>query len=118
MQDLLPNWLNKLSLPHRYYTLLAWLPSFFELALGLNVQSSSLLTLIPYIAMVLMTPFVGPVADGLVKKGWRLTNVRKLAQVSIISCPALDYTWRRTGNSSCLHGESLLLRRLSISARW
>lgn len=65
----------------RYYTLLAWLPSFFELALGLNVQSSSLLTLIPYIAMVLMTPFVGPVADGLVKRGWSLTNVRKLAQV-------------------------------------
>lgn len=65
----------------RYYTLLAWLPSFFELALGLSVQSSSLLTLIPYIAMVLMTPFVGPVADGLVKRGWSLTNVRKLAQV-------------------------------------
>lgn len=64
----------------RYYTLLAWLPSFFELALGLNVQFSSLLTLIPYVAMVVMTPFVGPVADGLVKKGWKLTNVRKLAQ--------------------------------------
>jgi hypothetical protein len=31
-----------------YYTLLAWLPSYFELALGLNVQESSFLTLIPY----------------------------------------------------------------------
>ena len=30
-----------------YYTLLAWLPSYFELALGLNVQESSFLTLIP-----------------------------------------------------------------------
>lgn len=67
---------------HRYYTLLAWLPSYFELALGLNVASSSLLTLIPYITMVVMTPLVGPVADGLVKKGWKLTNVRKLAQAS------------------------------------
>ncbi len=38
-----------------YYTLLAWLPSFFELALGLNVNSSSLLTLIPYIAMTVPT---------------------------------------------------------------
>ena len=64
-----------------YYTLLAWLPSFFELSLGLNVESSSLLTLIPYIAMTAMTPFVGPVADGLVNKGWSVTNVRKLAQV-------------------------------------
>ena len=61
--------------------MLAWLPSYFELALGLNVESSSLLTLIPYIAMVLMTPLVGPVADGLVKKGWNLTNIRKSAQV-------------------------------------
>ena len=45
-----------------YYTLLAWLPSYFELSLGLNVESSSLLTLIPYLAMTAMTPFVGPVA--------------------------------------------------------
>ena len=41
-----------------YYTLLAWLPSFFELALHLNVQSSSILTVIPYLAMTLMTPLV------------------------------------------------------------
>ena len=64
-----------------YYTLLAWLPSYFELALGLPVDSSSLLTLIPYVTMVIMTPFVGPIADGLVKKGWTITRVRKLAQV-------------------------------------
>jgi cyanate permease len=64
-----------------YYTLLAWLPSFFELSLGLNVESSSLLTLIPYLAMTAMTPFVGPIADSLVSKGWSITNVRKLAQV-------------------------------------
>jgi hypothetical protein len=67
-----------------YYTLLAWLPSYFELSLGLNVESSSLLTLIPYIAMTCMTPFVGPVADGLVQNGWKVTNVRKLAQVRSI----------------------------------
>jgi cytoskeletal protein RodZ len=41
-----------------YYTLLAWLPSYFELALGLNVQESSFLTLIPYVAMIAMTPVV------------------------------------------------------------
>ena len=70
-----------------YYTLLAWLPSYFELALGLPVDASSLLTLIPYVTMVAMTPFVGPVADGLVKKEWTITRVRKLAQVS--SCSLL-----------------------------
>lgn len=41
-----------------YYTLLAWLPSYFEMALGLNVQESSFLTLIPYVAMIAMTPVV------------------------------------------------------------
>lgn len=71
-----------------YYTLLAWLPSYFELALGLSVDKSSLLTLIPYIAMTLMTPFVGPVADGLVSKGWSVTSVRKLAQGIAFAGPA------------------------------
>jgi len=80
-----------------YYTLLAWLPSYFEMALGLNVQESSFLTLIPYVAMVLMTPVVGPVADGLIKRGWALTSVRKLSQgiafvgpaVCMIACATL-----------------------------
>ncbi|KAK9916910.1 hypothetical protein WJX75_008641 [Coccomyxa subellipsoidea] len=72
-----------------YYTLLAWLPSFFELSLGLTVESSSLLTLIPYLAMTAMTPFVGPVADGLVSRGWSVTDVRKLAQGVAFAGPAL-----------------------------
>jgi ACS family sodium-dependent inorganic phosphate cotransporter len=72
-----------------YYTLLAWLPSYFELALGLNVEKSSLLTLIPYIAMTAMTPVVGPVADTLVNKGWTVTSVRKLAQGIAFAGPAV-----------------------------
>jgi ACS family sodium-dependent inorganic phosphate cotransporter len=72
-----------------YYTLLAWLPSYFELSLGLNVQRSSLLTLIPYLAMTAMTPFVGPVADGLVANGWPVTRVRKLCQGISFAGPAL-----------------------------
>ena len=47
------------------------------------MESSSLLTLIPYLAMTAMTPFVGPVADGLVSKGCTVTNVRKVAQVCL-----------------------------------
>lgn len=72
-----------------YYTLLAWLPSYFEMALGLNVEKSSLLTLIPYIAMTLMTPFVGPVADGLVNRGWSVTTVRKMSQGIAFAGPAV-----------------------------
>lgn len=63
-----------------YYTLLAWLPSYFDLALGLDVSQSSSLTLIPYLSMVVMTAFVGPTADGLIARGWSITSVRKLCQ--------------------------------------
>ena len=59
------------------------------MALGLNVEKSSLLTLIPYIAMTIMTPFVGPVADGLVSKGWSVTTVRKMSQGIAFAGPAL-----------------------------
>jgi ACS family sodium-dependent inorganic phosphate cotransporter len=72
-----------------YYTLLAWLPSYFDMALGLNIEKSSLLTLIPYIAMTIMTPFVGPVADGLVSRGWSVTAVRKLSQGISFAGPAV-----------------------------
>jgi MFS transporter, ACS family, solute carrier family 17 (sodium-dependent inorganic phosphate cotransporter), other len=30
--------------------------------------------------MVIMTPFVGPAADGLISRGWSVTTVRKLCQ--------------------------------------
>ena len=103
----------------RYYTLLAWLPSFFELALGLNVQSSSLLTLIPYIAMVLMTPFVGPVADGLVKRGWSLTNVRKLAQVcmhAIFGIGVSAYTMSHVSLTTLHQGRSSSLSKRLYAA--
>lgn len=63
-----------------YYTLLAWLPSYFELALGLNVEKSSILTLIPYVAMIAMMPLVGPIADRMVERGMPLTRVRKICQ--------------------------------------
>ena len=38
-----------------YYTLLAWLPSYFEGALGASLTASSTLSLLPYVAMVAMT---------------------------------------------------------------
>jgi len=87
-----------------YYTLLAWLPSYFELSLGLSVEGSSLLTLIPYVSMTAMTPFVGPVADALVARGWSITRVRKLAQVGTpppAGCPQGAPT-RNTASSTAV----------------
>eukprot|EP00803_Ostreobium_quekettii_P003718 evm.model.scf_1083.5 EVM.evm.TU.scf_1083.5 scf_1083:48497-52568(-) len=72
-----------------YYTLLSWLPSYFELALNLDIQNSSFLTVIPYLSMTAMTPLVGPAADALVGKGWSVTHVRKLSQGIAFLGPAL-----------------------------
>jgi MFS transporter, ACS family, solute carrier family 17 (sodium-dependent inorganic phosphate cotransporter), other len=72
-----------------YYTLLSWLPSYFDLALGLKVDKSSIFTLIPYLAMVVMTPFVGPTADGLIAQGVPVTRVRKLCQGLSLVGPAI-----------------------------
>lgn len=100
-----------------YYTLLAWLPSYFELALGLNVEKSSFLTLIPYIAMVFMTPLVGPIADGWVRTGMPLTRVRKLCQgiafvgpaMCMIACALLTPSAAATAKGALLAGAEPIL---------
>ena len=48
-----------------YYTLLAWLPSYFESVLQLNLTGAARMSLVPYLAMACMIPVVGAVADGL-----------------------------------------------------
>ena len=93
-----------------YYTLLAWLPSYFEQALGLSVDNSSFLTLVPYIAMSAMTPVVGQVADRLVSTGWKIGNVRKLAQVSSLTpshfTPLHPLMTSPSRSSMCLHSNA------------
>ena len=56
------------------------LPACTRFSLPPQVEKSSILTLIPYVAMTAMMPFVGPTADSLVEKGMKLTWVRKLCQ--------------------------------------
>jgi hypothetical protein len=65
-----------------YYTLLAWLPSYFEMALGLNVQESSFLTLIPYVAMIVMTPVVSLVSSPAV--AYELSSCAWLHQLDVV----------------------------------
>mmetsp|Transcript_9107 Transcript_9107/g.23324 ORF Transcript_9107/g.23324 Transcript_9107/m.23324 type:complete len:203 (-) Transcript_9107:131-739(-) len=62
-----------------YYTLLAWLPSYFESVLRLDLTGAARVSLVPYLAMALMIPIVGAVADGLQEK-YSTTKARKIAQ--------------------------------------
>ena len=72
-----------------YYSLLAWLPSFFEGAIGLSLAQSSYLSILPYVCMSGMSAIVGPTADWLIsKRGISTTTVRKLAQGIAFIAPA------------------------------
>lgn len=64
-----------------YYTLMAYLPSFFAGALKFNLASSSFMSLLPYICTIGMLTVAGPIADGLVSSGkMTQTGMRKLTQ--------------------------------------
>jgi len=71
-----------------YYTLLAWLPSYFEGGLGQDLSASTYLSLLPYLAMAGMNVTVGPTADYLVQNHLGVTTVRKLAQSTAFLVPA------------------------------
>mmetsp|Transcript_27424 Transcript_27424/g.89767 ORF Transcript_27424/g.89767 Transcript_27424/m.89767 type:complete len:512 (-) Transcript_27424:1675-3210(-) len=64
-----------------YYTLMAYLPSFFAGALKFNLAGSSFLSLLPYICTIGMLPVAGSIADKLVSSGkMSQTGMRKLTQ--------------------------------------
>ena len=71
-----------------YYTLLAWLPSYFESVLKLNLTGAARMSLVPYLAMALMIPVVGVAADSLQEK-YSTTDVRKIAQGVAFLGPAV-----------------------------
>lgn len=66
---------------HRFhFTMLAWLPSYFVDTLSLDLTHASQLALIPPVIGIMVAAFVGPTADSLIKGGWSVSTVRKLAQ--------------------------------------
>jgi len=71
-----------------YYTLLAWLPSYFESVLKLDLTGAARVSLVPYLAMAMMIPIVGAAADGLQQR-YSTTNVRKIAQGVAFVGPAI-----------------------------
>ena len=72
-----------------YYTMLAWLPSYFQLLFNAGATQAGQTALLPNLAMAAMAPVVGSVADGLQNRGMPRTRVRKLAQGSAFALPAL-----------------------------
>jgi len=63
-----------------FYSLLAWVPSFYSKGLGLNIEVAGVCAFLPYIFGAVASPVVGKLADGLLADGWELVKVRRLFQ--------------------------------------
>ena len=97
-----------------YYTLLAWLPSYFESVLQLNLTGAARMSLVPYLAMACMIPVVGAVADGLQEK-YSTTNARKVAQGLAFVGPAICMVVCGFLSPNAISYKTLLLTVLSVA---
>lgn len=62
------------------FILLTWMPTYYNQVLGLDLKSSGLFSVLPWITMAVSANIGGWIADGLVERGWSVTWVRKLMQ--------------------------------------
>ena len=66
------NWLH--------YTMLAWLPTYFTQTMSIDLMHAAQTALFPPLAGIAASALAGPLADGLISRGWKTSYVRKLAQ--------------------------------------
>lgn len=62
------------------FILLTWMPTYYNQVLGLDLKSSGLFSVLPWITMAISANVGGWIADSLVEKGWSVTLVRKIMQ--------------------------------------
>ncbi|KAK9915240.1 hypothetical protein WJX75_006550 [Coccomyxa subellipsoidea] len=71
-----------------YFIYLNWMPSYFHHVFGLDMKASSFLSFLPWTVMALGSMSAGLLADGLVRRGMSVTNVRKALQTVAFVIPA------------------------------
>ncbi len=62
------------------FILLTWMPTYYNQVLGLDLKSSGLFSVLPWITMAISANVGGWIADTMISKGWSVTSVRKLMQ--------------------------------------
>jgi ACS family sodium-dependent inorganic phosphate cotransporter len=87
------------------YMLLAWLPSYFFSAQGLDTGRAGLFAAAPWLTMFVMTIVSGSLADRLIRRGASLTTVRKLMQtVGLLGSAAFLLLAKDAGSASSALG--------------
>ncbi len=74
-----------------FYVMLAWLPSYFNQALGVNIREVGWYSVLPYIAMFFTGNLGGWVSDAMIQRGWTVTAVRKIIQTIGLVGPAIAF---------------------------
>ena len=68
------------------FILLTWMPTYYNQVLGLDLRSSGLFSVLPWVTMAIAANVGGWIADTLVERGWSVTHVRKLMQTVSAGC--------------------------------
>jgi MFS transporter, ACS family, solute carrier family 17 (sodium-dependent inorganic phosphate cotransporter), other len=63
-----------------FYVLLSWLPSYFKTVQGVSLMSAGFYSAVPWVTMFVTANLAGWFADGLIKRGFNTTRVRKFMQ--------------------------------------
>ena len=64
-----------------FYLLLTWLPNYMKARLGLDLEASTGLAVLPYLACFVGSTVGGSASDWLIARGWRVVTVRKATLV-------------------------------------
>ncbi|CAD7695363.1 unnamed protein product [Ostreobium quekettii] len=62
------------------FILLTWTPTYYNQVLGMDLMSSGLFSVLPWITMAVCSNFGGWIADSMVQRGMSVTAVRKVMQ--------------------------------------
>jgi len=74
------------------FILLTWMPTYYNQALGLDLNESGFLSVLPWLTMAVTANIGGTLADTLIKRGWSVTHVRKIMQTIGFLGPAFFLT--------------------------
>ena len=75
-----------------FYVMLAWLPTYFNEGLGVNIREVGVYSFLPYVAMFVMANVAAQIADRMIARGVSVTATRNLMQTIGMVGPAAAFT--------------------------